>query len=108
VKKPTSPTLIWLRQQAPLKPEVGQACNGCGVCCAAEPCPVALVFLWQRRGSCRALLWDQASMSYRCGMLTQPAQYLRWLPLRWQALFARRVRRWIAAGAGCDSSAQAE
>lgn len=47
-------------------------------------------------------------MSYRCGMLTQPAQYLRWLPLRWQAWFARRVRRWIAAGVGCDSSAQAE
>jgi hypothetical protein len=107
VKKPTSSTLIWLRQQAPLKPEVGQACNGCGVCCAAEPCPVALVFV-AAAGSCRALLWDQASMSYRCGMLTQPAQYLRWLPLRWQAWFARRVRRWIAAGVGCDSSAQAE
>ncbi|MFZ6755084.1 hypothetical protein ACO0KY_17075 [Undibacterium sp. Dicai25W] len=104
----TSSKLIWLHHDAPVKPEVGQPCNGCGVCCAAEPCPVALFFLWQRVGSCQALVWDDGQKMYRCGMSTQPARYLVWLPLRWQSWFARRVRRWISAGVACDSSATIE
>jgi len=103
----TSSKLIWLHQYAPDKPEVGQPCNGCGVCCAAEPCPVALFFLWQRTGRCQALVWDESQKMYRCGMLIQPSTYLAWLPLRWQSWFARCVRRWIAAGVACDSSATA-
>jgi len=99
----TSSTVIWLQQQAPVKPDVGQPCNGCGVCCAVEPCPVARVFLWQRTGRCCALVWDEAQQIYRCGMLIQPSSYLVWLPQRWQTWFGRRVRRWIAADVACDS-----
>ncbi|MFZ6690906.1 hypothetical protein [Undibacterium sp. SXout20W] len=99
----SSSTVIWLRPTAPGKPDVGQPCNGCGVCCAAEPCPVALIFLWQRKGSCRALVWEGEQHHYRCGMLIQPANYLWWLPEPWQRWFARRVRRWIAADVACDS-----
>ncbi|MFZ6723408.1 hypothetical protein [Undibacterium sp. Ji49W] len=98
-------TIIWLQTSAPMKPALGQPCNGCGVCCAAVPCPVARVFLWQLRGSCRALEWHADVQQYRCGMLVQPATYLSWLPTSWQAWFARRVRRWIAAGTACDSDA---
>ena len=100
--------LIWLHVQAPDKPLSGEKCNGCGVCCAAEPCPVARVFLWQWRGTCRALLWVEADQHYRCGMLLQPSVYLRSLPASWQAWFSRLVARWIAAGIACDSDAQAE
>ncbi|MBC3921029.1 hypothetical protein H8L32_26435 [Undibacterium sp. CY18W] len=100
-------TIIWLQANAPMKPLLGQPCNGCGVCCAAEPCPVARVFLWQLRGSCLALEWHADVQQYRCGMLVQPATYLRWLPTSWQAWFAKRVRRWIAAGTACDSDALA-
>ena len=94
-----------------MKPPLGQACNGCGVCCAAEACPVALIFLWQRRGPCRALEWHEAGQHYRCGMVLQPALYvrtLRALPLPLHAWLGRRVRRWIAAGSACDSSAHVE
>ncbi|MFZ6770871.1 hypothetical protein ACO0LM_27775 [Undibacterium sp. Di26W] len=98
-------TIIWLKADAPMKPAVGQACNGCGVCCAAEPCPVARFFLWQLRDSCRALEWHADVLQYRCGMLRQPSVYLPWLPAIWQTWFARRVRRWIAAGTACDSDA---
>ncbi|MFZ6656861.1 hypothetical protein [Undibacterium sp. TJN19] len=101
----TVSTVIWLHAGAPVKPETGKACNGCGVCCAAEPCPVARVFLWQFRGSCQALQWQADVQQYRCGMLLNPAHYARWLPHFASQWFARRVRRWIAAGTACDSDA---
>lgn len=100
--------LIWLQPEAASKPEFGMACNGCGVCCAAEPCPVARVFLWQFRGSCKALVWLAETQQYRCGLLLEPARYLRILPRFFQRSFRFLVRRWIAAGTACDSDAQAE
>lgn len=99
---------IWLHVEAPAKPAAGQPCNGCGVCCAAEPCPVARVFLSQSRGACRALVWVKGGQYYRCGMLLQPANYLRFLPLSWQPWFRRLIKRWIAAATVCDSDAQAD
>lgn len=98
---------IWLHLEAPAKPAAGQPCNGCGVCCAAEPCPVARVFLAQTHGACRALVWVRAERQYRCGMLLQPSDYLRYLPRRWQPWFRRLIARWIAAGTVCDSDAEA-
>jgi hypothetical protein len=84
--------VILLHPEAPPKPAPGAACNGCGVCCAAEPCPVGIVASLRLRGACRLLRWDDAARRYRCGALTGRP----W----WQRL----VRRWIAAGAGCDST----
>ncbi|MBC3933217.1 hypothetical protein [Undibacterium curvum] len=104
----TSARLIWIHPEAPAKPAEGLPCNGCGICCAAEPCPVAQFFLWQFSGSCRALQWSEQDGCYRCGMLIQPSAYWRWLPRSWDAWFARRVRRWIAAGTACDSNAWLE
>ncbi len=98
--------IIWLHQDAPSKPEVGQACNGCGVCCAAEPCPVARTFLWQWSGSCAALEWQAETLQYRCGMLQRPAHYLFLLPLFFEKTFSSLVKRWIAAGVACDSDAE--
>ncbi len=86
---------IWLHERAPQKPAPGQPCNGCGLCCAAEPCPLGLLVTGRRQGACRALAWDDAQARYRCGVAT--GHHLRWLP---KAL----VRRWIAAGQGCDST----
>lgn len=99
--------VIWLHSQAPAKPDYGQACNGCGVCCSAEPCPVARVFLWQRRGACRALEWHTDAGAYRCGMLLRPAHYLYFIPVVLQTWFSRLVSRWIAANSFCDSTVEA-
>ncbi len=104
----TSSTVIWLHADAPRKPALGQACNGCGVCCAAEPCPVARVFLWQLRGSCQALEWHAEVQQYRCGLLMRPAYYLPWLRLRWQNGFARRTCRWVAARTAWCPDSEAE
>ncbi|HEX8955395.1 MAG TPA: hypothetical protein VF798_03940, partial [Burkholderiaceae bacterium] len=86
----------------------GAPCNGCGVCCAHEPCPVALVFLRQRRGGCRALEWDGEAQRYRCGMAQHPGRHLRWLPARLATIMQRLVLRWIAAGTACDASNEIE
>ncbi len=102
--------LIHLHRRAPPKPAVGAACNGCGVCCAAEPCPVGMLVFRQRRGPCPALRWheDGNASRYRCGLLTATGEYLRWLPVRWHARAARFLARRIAAGAGCDSDAHCD
>ncbi|MFZ6751515.1 hypothetical protein [Undibacterium sp. Ren11W] len=100
--------LIWLQPAAAAKPLLGQPCNGCGVCCAAEPCPVARVFLWQLRGTCKALVWLADRQQYRCGLLLEPARYLRILPKFGQRPFRFLVARWIAAETACDSDAHAE
>lgn len=94
--------IIHLRRDAPSKPPIGTPCNGYGVCCAAEPCPVGRLRFLQSRGPCPGLEWQD--MRYACGLLARPRAYMRWLPPRWEALARRALARWIAAGAGCDSN----
>jgi hypothetical protein len=92
--------VILLHQAAPPKPPAGQACNGCGVCCAAAPCPLGILISRRRRGRCAALSWDDGDGRYRCGVVGEPQRWLPWLPRAW----ARRLAlRWIAAQQGCDS-----
>jgi hypothetical protein len=95
------PRTIWLHRAAPAKPEAGAPCNGCGVCCAAEPCPVGMLLSLRVRGRCRLLRFEDSQARYRCGLM--PAGHavgaVRWLRLL--------VARWIGAGLGCDSTAQA-
>ena len=40
---------IHLHRDAPPKPAVGAPCNGCGVCCAAAPCPASLLIFSRRQ-----------------------------------------------------------
>ncbi len=91
--------LVTLDARAPAKPAPGTDCNGCGVCCAAEPCPLGLILFRRRRGPCPALEWEEPSRRYRCGLLTRPG---------WWRLLAPLAARWIAAGQGCDSDARVE
>lgn len=87
------PQIIHLHSAAPAKPPAGAACNGCGACCATEPCPVGMLLSLKRRGACRQLRWDGSTGRYHCGLMRAEAP--RWL---------RRVAaRWIAAGIGCDA-----
>lgn len=95
---------LTLHAPAPPKPAPGAACNGCGICCALERCPVARLFL-PAAERCRALEWDDAARRYRCGMAVRPAAYLRWLPRRWEVGAGRWFASRIAAGSGCDCDA---
>jgi len=91
--------------RAPAKPAFGAGCNGCGLCCASEPCPVGMVIFRRRSGACPALTWDEASRRYVCAVVRDPASVLPWLPVRWAERLRPLFVRWIAAGKGCDSSA---
>lgn len=95
--------VILLQPQAPPKPEPGQACNGCGLCCAAEPCPLGALVSRKLSGACAALEWQVEDARYRCGIVASPRRWLPWLP---GALTRRLALRWIAAAAGCDSHLQ--
>jgi hypothetical protein len=89
--------IIHLHALAPAKPGVGEACNGCGVCCATEPCPVGMLASRRRRGACRLLRWDERQLRYVCGAALRGPRAWRWL-----------LRRWIAAGQGCDATLQVQ
>lgn len=102
------PVAITLYAAAPDKPPDGTACNGCGACCAAAPCPLSRVLLGHRGGACPALAWSGADNRYYCGLVTQPRKSLGWLPGPLAPPFARLARRWIAAGRGCDFAAEVE
>ena len=66
---PSRHQVIHIEPDAPRKPLEGAACNGCGVCCLAEPCPLGMVLSRKRRGVCVALQWSQNEKKYRCGAL---------------------------------------
>jgi hypothetical protein len=105
--KPTSPSewqVVHVHPLAPAKPRLGERCNGCGVCCLAEPCPLGVLVSRRRHGACSALRWDDKATLYRCGMVSEPQAVLG---RRWQflaPLVRRLARRWISAGSGCDAS----
>ncbi|MFM7507813.1 MAG: hypothetical protein ACKO3M_14910 [Rubrivivax sp.] len=100
-----APRIIHLQPAAPAKPATGAACNGCGVCCAAEPCPLGMLLSRRRRGACAALEWHETETRYRCGALAAPARWMPWLPL---PLARSLAGRWIAAGRGCDADLEAQ
>lgn len=95
--------VIHIEPAAPAKPALGAPCNGCGVCCLAEPCPLGRVISRKRVGACEALRWDGTLKIYRCGAITDAAGVLgeRWAFAA--PLLRRLARRWIAAGGGCDA-----
>jgi len=96
--------VIMIEPAAPAKPPLGAPCNGCGVCCLAEPCPVGIVVSRRRHGACAALRWSAENHRYVCGILVAP---LGARTGRISRLFKRPLRaliaRWISAGRGCDS-----
>ena len=107
MSQPTVP-VVWLQPAAPPKPAEGAPCNGCGLCCLAEPCPLGVLVSRRRRGACAALRWDEDAKRYLCGVVADPASVTGWQqPWALRAL-AALARRWIAAGVGCDAQLQAQ
>jgi len=103
--------VVFWQAQAPAKPAFGAPCNGCGLCCLAEPCPMGMLISRRRKGTCAALRWDEAALQYRCGVLQDAGRVASDAPAWRRGLGRLRLalaRRWIAAGAGCDAHLRAE
>ena len=96
-----SRTIIVLHPEAAAKPAAGTPCNGCGLCCAVEPCPLGMLLSGRRTGRCVALKWRDIDGRYHCDAAESPQ---KWLPVLPKPLASRLVLRWIAAGQGCDCS----
>jgi len=107
----SSHNIIHIEPLAPSKPVLGAPCNGCGVCCLAQPCPIGMVLSGRRHGSCVALQWNAAARLYRCGAIVQPAQVLDdVLPAALRGtrrllapVLSFLAHRSIALDMGCDS-----
>lgn len=95
-------TVIHLHPSAPAKPDAGAACNGCGVCCAWQPCPLGMLISGRRHGACDALRWDDGAQRYHCAMVSDPRSVWPHLPAGLGRPLQALARRWIAADAGCD------
>ncbi len=103
--------IIHIQPDAPVKPAVGSACNGCGVCCLAEPCPLGILLSRRRHGVCMALRWDALALRYQCGAITDSGQVaaqvlpsaIVFVANGAGVVMAKLAKRWIAAGVGCDS-----
>jgi hypothetical protein len=94
-------------EDGPKKPEFGKSCNGCGVCCVAEPCAIAQLLIpgVGSKGPCPALEWRDGRSW--CGMTIRPAYYsskVRQGPCN-EAEAARMIREDLGGvGGSCDSS----
>jgi hypothetical protein len=100
--------IILLHHNAPPKPADGQPCNGCGVCCALETCPVARLRFLKISGPCPGLEWSERETRYHCGLLVNPGKYFGWLPNTAMPISRRLLTRWISAGKGCDCIADVQ
>lgn len=65
---------------APDYPGHGKPCNGCGICCRAELCPVGMAVFTPTvpapshvPGPCPAL--EREGERFRCGLVNNPAKY---------------------------------
>ena len=108
---PSPHQVIHIHPEAPPKPPLGEPCNGCGVCCLAEPCPVGMLISRKRRGACDALVWSDLEGRYLCGLLASdaaspPREAVLGRVWRrvWRRLWRAWVRRLISSGSGCDAS----
>lgn len=100
--------VIYIQATAPSKPALGEKCNGCGLCCLLEPCPLGMLVSRRRRGACIALIWIEEDQRYQCGMVQAPERFVPLSGPRMARWLQRLARRLISAGQGCDADLHAE
>lgn len=89
-----------MSERAPEYPGYGKPCNGCGFCCAAQPCGLAEEFLGAKEGPCPAM--EFADGRFRCGLVAHPSDYLGF-PDFGNELVGGMIAEALGIGKGCDS-----
>ena len=87
------------------KPAYGQPCNGCGVCCIAQQCPISTA-LFGEQERCPAL--EPAGHGFGCGVITNTAAYVPDLPAWGGQALSDAFAVMLGAGDGCDGQTEDE
>lgn len=85
------------------KPKYGSPCNGCGLCCIAEQCPISLMAFGEQL-LCPALGTMGDGKGFGCGLIVATSQFIP--PTgdeRLDALLPGAIAYVLGAGRGCDS-----
>lgn len=83
------------------KPDYGQPCNRCGICCIRERCPVSEILFGENSRVCPALEWDENGS--RCGLIASPMKHApAWVIKHGVATFTQVVKQIIGADTMCD------
>lgn len=95
---------LQVRTEAPAKPNLGENCNGCGLCCIYTTCSIAKLLLWKFTGTCSALQWNAQNQRYECGLLTNSQDYIfkRFPQIFHEKFLKIFIKNSIKAGSGCD------
>ena len=85
------------------KPLPGDPCNGCGACCMATKCGLAIgLFGPEPEGPCPALEWEGAR--YVCGLVASPMAYAKGKAREYgEDALSAAARAGIGMGTGCDA-----
>lgn len=99
------PEAAWLRVEAitakaPPKPDFGSPCNGCGFCCAAEPCGVARQFVPGAIDGAPCPAMEFEGGRFWCGMVRRPGHYLG-LPAWGDGEMGAMIGEALGTGKGC-------
>ena len=90
-------------QRLPRKPVCGSPCNGCGYCCAEEPCAIAREHIPNHPGEGACVALEREGDRFVCRMIRRPSPYMQ-LPNDWaDAYLGAQFAEALGAGKGCDA-----
>lgn len=88
---------------APAKPLYGSPCNGCGLCCVMEQCPLSIE-VFGPHSLCPALE-ELPAGGFTCGLIARPRVYLETKAPELADLLGEAFGVILGAGTGCDGVA---
>lgn len=92
----------------PQKPPYGSPCNGCGVCCEEELCPIAHRIFGRWEGPCE-ILEDAGDGRRVCGLLAHPERHVPALvELVGAEIMRETTEALLGVGVGCDAQMEGE
>src|ERR1043165_2494420 len=91
---------IGIKPGPPRKPPEGDACNGCGLCCAVQLCPIVIELLPDAQAPCPAMEFN--GERFWCGLIRRPSRYLG-TPLQSDRVIGPMAGVELAIGQGCDA-----
>ena len=81
------------------KPPFRAPCNGCGVCCLAQLCPIAIDWLPGVTTPCPALETEDGR--FWCGLIRHPSKHLG-IRFNGDSILSPMIAKGVGLGQGCS------